>query len=168
MDDIIIGKVLRPKGIDGSLKIEPITKDINRFFALDRVFIDGVEFCIQKCNIYKGFVYLKLENIDDINGAEEYKNKLVKIGRENLIDLEDNEFLIADLLNMEVFDESGQIGYIEDVIQTGAADVYVVKTLDNKRILFPFLKKIINSVDIENKKMYLLSDRLNEVAVYED
>ena len=52
-----------------------------------------------------------------------------------------------------VGDDGNGYGSVCDVISTGANDVYVVKTPENKEILFPAIKECILQVDMEKKEI---------------
>ena len=42
---------------------------------------------------------------------------------------------------------------IIDIYNTGANDIYTVKTLEGKEVLLPAIKDVIKQVDIQNKKV---------------
>ena len=68
--------------------------------------------------------------------------------------LKKDEYFIADLIGVEVFDEKDEkLGALEDVMQTGANDVYVIRLSDGKELLLPAIKECILSVDVEEKRM---------------
>ena len=74
----------------------------------------------------------------------------MKVTRENAVALEEDEYYIADLLGLTIVDDSGvTIGTLENVIETGANDVYEVLTQDGGRILLPAIKECILDVDTE-------------------
>ena len=50
-------------------------------------------------------------------------------------------------------DEGEALGVIDDVLQTGANDVYVIKKNGSQDLLVPAIKACIKEVDIENQKM---------------
>ena len=64
--------------------------------------------------------------------------------------------------------EDGEVaGEVVDVLQHGAADVWVLDK-DRKQILFPALKRVFVSEDYEAKKIVVSRKAFYEVAVYED
>ena len=70
--------------------------------------------------------------------------------RENAVPLEENEYFIADLIGLSVTsDEGEELGVIDDVLQTGANDVYVVKKAGANDLLIPAIKDCILDVDVE-------------------
>ena len=97
------------------------------------------------------YIVYKKKSINDI---ERYKNKSLYVTRENAVRLRRNEYFIADLIDLSVFDEDEkQIGTLADVMQTGANDVYVINMTDGRELLLPAIKECILSVDMEERKM---------------
>ena len=53
---------------------------------------------------------------------------------------------------MQVFDENGNfVGVLQEVLLTGANDVYVVKPENREEILLPAIESVILDVDLEKK-----------------
>jgi 16S rRNA processing protein RimM len=76
------------------------------------------------------------------------------VTRENAVKLKKNEYFIADLIGLSVYDEDEQLlGTLSDVLQTGANDVYVVELAGGKEVLIPAIKQCILDVDIEGGRM---------------
>ena len=69
-------------------------------------------------------------------------------------ELQEDEFLTSDLKGLEVFDTEGvKLGVVTGVSENGATDLLSVKIRDNSTHLVPFVKELVPSVDIENKKI---------------
>ena len=76
------------------------------------------------------------------------------IDREDAVPLEEGEYFITDILGLKVVtDDDKELGTVKDVLQTGANDVYVIQTEDNKEVLIPAIKQCILGVNLENKEM---------------
>ena len=76
------------------------------------------------------------------------------VTRENAVRLRRNEYFIADLIDINVYNEDdGLLGVLTDVITTGANDVYEVRLEDGREVLIPAIKQCILEVDIEERKM---------------
>ena len=74
--------------------------------------------------------------------------------RENAQPLGEDEYYIADLIGMEVYLEDGShFGTLKDVMETGANDVYIIKTEEGKEVLIPAIYECILDVDVEAGKM---------------
>lgn len=151
-----VGVVANTHGIRGEVKVYPTTDDINRFKKLKKCILDtGKEYIdlnVESVKFFKNMVILKFKEYNNINDIECYKGKDILVSRDNAVKLEKGEYYIADILGAKVILEDGsEFGVLEDVMQTGANNVYVVKTLDNKEVLLPKIDECVKKLDIENK-----------------
>ena len=151
-----VGVIANTHGIRGEVKVYPTTDDINRFKKLKKCILDtGKEYIdlnVESVKFFKNMVILKFKAYNNINDIEWYKGKDILVSRDNAVKLEKGEYYIADILGAKVILEDGsEFGVLEDVMQTGANDVYVVKTLDNKEVLLPKIDECVKKLDIENK-----------------
>ena len=151
-----VGVLANTHGIRGEVKVYPTTDDINRFKKLKKCILDtGKEYIdlnVESVKFFKNMVILKFKEYNNINDIECYKGKDILVSRDNAVKLEKGEYYIADILGAKVILEDGsEFGVLEDVMQTGANDVYVVKTLDNKEVLLPKIDECVKKLDIENK-----------------
>ena len=161
MEDLLqVGVITTTHGIRGEVKVYPTTDDAHRFDYLECVLLDtGKELCeleIQRVKYFKQFVILKFRDVDNINDIEPYKGKSLYVTRDFAVPLEENEYYIADLIDMDVFLEDGSLfGTLKDVMETGANDVYVIHTTDKKEVLVPAIKDCVKEVDVEQNKMII-------------
>lgn len=155
MEDLLqVGIITGTHGLKGEVKVFPTTNDKERFLDLEDVLLDTgrelLELKVEYCKFFKKFVFVKFEGLDDINEVEQYKRCPLLVTRENAVELEEDEYFVADLLGMTIVDDSGvTIGKLENVIETGANDVYEVLTEDGGRILLPAIKECILDVDMD-------------------
>ena len=159
MEDLLsVGIITSTHGIRGEVKVFPTTDDVNRFKKLKAVILDAgkekLDLEIQQVKFFKNMVILKFKGIDNINDVEKYRQKTLYVTRENAVKLKKDEYFIADLIGLCVYDEDEiLLGKIEDVLVTGANDVYVVENDEGNQILIPAIKDCILDVDIEAQKM---------------
>ncbi len=162
MDNIFeIGVVAGTHGIRGNLKVFPTTSQPERFSLLKEVIVElrgrRDTYKIESVAYHKQFVLLKLSGINDMTEAEKYKRARLLIDEKYAIPLEEDEYYTRDLYDMEVYTEEGELlGVIDDVIETGANDVYSVRNMSEekaKNLLIPAIKQCIVNVDVKNKKM---------------
>ena len=108
-----IGQIVNTYGIKGFVKVQPFTDNIRRFEDLRQIYLQlkkGLEtFEIEEIKYHKQMVLLKLKGIDDINEAEKYRNCYLKIDRKDAVNLPEDTYFIADLLEMEVTTEEGEM-----------------------------------------------------------
>lgn len=149
-----IGQITKPHGVKGEVKVFSLTDSLEEFTALKKVYIDGMERKITSCKLQTDRAILKIEGIDSMDEAEKYRNKYLKIHREDAKELPEDSYYIADLIDCKVFDTEGEeLGAVYDVIETGSNDVYWVK--GKKEVLIPALKDIVVKVDIENNEIII-------------
>ena len=159
MEDLLrVGVIANTHGIRGEVKVFTTTDEKERFKDLKKVILDmGKEqrvLEIQSVRFFKNLVILKFKGIDNINDIEMYKGKDLLVTREDAVPLEEGEYFIADLLDLDVYsDEDEKIGVLYDVMQTGANDVYVVKTEEGKEILLPAIDECILDINLEESRM---------------
>lgn len=159
MDDMLrIGVIANTHGIKGEVKVFPTTDDVNRYKQLKEVILDtGKEHKkleIENIRFFKQMVIVKFKGIDTINDIEKYKGKDILVTREQAIPLEEDEYFIYDIIGATVVTEEGkEIGTLEEVLQTGANDVFVVTSLEGKELLFPVIQDCVREINIEEKKV---------------
>ena len=153
-----IGQIVNHFGIKGMVKINPFTNDISQFGELKSVLVEKngklLDIQIEEVKYSKNQILLKLKGIDTVEEAEKYRNCYIKIARENAKKLPKNTYFIADLLGLTVYtDENILLGKVEDIYNSGASDIYVVKSEDGKQILLPGIKDVIKQIDLEQEKI---------------
>lgn len=152
-----VGVISSTHGIRGEVKVFPTTDDPARFKKLKIVLLDTgkelTELEVQSVKFFKQFVILKFRGIDNINDIEIYKGKSLLVPREDAVELEENEYYIADLIGMEVVTDEGEFGILRDVMETGANEVYIIDSKKHGEVLIPAIRDCILDVDVENRRM---------------
>ena len=163
-DKIEVGKIVSTRGLDGTIKVNSgfLKQD---FKNLKTCFVEDVEYKIENYSGKKLCLFLKLENVNNVEEAEKLKNKKIFVNRENLI-LKNDEYLVDDLLNMQVFtDENVLIGKLISVENFGSKDIYTTKNNQTEHT-FCLIEGLIEIVDYENNKIILNSKKLSEVLIW--
>ena len=159
MQKFYLGKVVKPQGVKGELKIMPNVNNQNMIEDVKQIYFnnDNEAMDVVKIVYRLGFVYLTIKGIDDRNKAENYRNFKVYTLKSDIKTKQD-EFLTEDLIGLNVFDEDNVlIGTILEIENYGANDI--VKILEDKReYSVAFLKNIFVSITkqriILNRKKY--------------
>ncbi len=149
-----VGQIVNTHGIKGEVKVLCLTDNKENFKRYEKVLIDDEYYNILGVKFQKDRVILKLEGIDDIDTAETFKQKYLKISRENEPELDEDTFYVVDLIGCTVFDTNDkELGKIYDVIETKNNDVYWIR--EPKELLIPVLEDIVLDIDIEAKKIII-------------
>ena len=158
---ISVGKVLNFHGIKGDAKVGFSKNQEDFVTSLKEVFVEvGGKYLplkIERSSLHKNFVLMKFEGINSIDELLEFKGKLLFV-REDFVreTLDDDEFLIDELVGLSVYDElDRKLGFVVGVSNNGASDLLSVKTPSDRVCLVPFVKAIIRGVDIKNKKIVI-------------
>lgn len=164
---MLIGTIVKTVGLKGEMKVNPFSDDLKNLLKLKKVFIDDIEYKIISSRIAGNMWVISLNKIFSVEDAENFCGFEIYIERSDAKSLSEYEYYIADMKNCDVIIDGKNIGKVVNIDSFGAADVYTVKGIE-KMIMFPFLKKLIISVDLETKKITLDKQVFDEVAVYED
>ncbi len=169
-----IGRILKPQGIRGEVKVDPLTDDSSRFCVLKSVSVGNELKRIQSVRLSESdkFVYIKFVGVDDRNAAELLRGRFVSVDRASAVPLDAGEFFISDLIGASLAarydDAEKRIGTVTAVDSFGAADVISVECADGKDMSFAFLRSLEPLFDEANKVFSVDGKKLDEVAVYED
>ncbi|MEG1500132.1 MAG: ribosome maturation factor RimM [Clostridia bacterium] len=167
MDTFVIGKIIKAQGIRGELKIKPLIGDLSKFENLESVFIGdkNEKYSVKNLDIRFGFVYLSLFGIEDRNASEKLRGLTVSVAKEDFGQLKEDEFLIDDLIGLDVFDEKNNfVGKVEGIDQYGAADVVTIYA-DGRECRVPLIKSLFCKVDIADGKIFVDRDLFDEVKL---
>ncbi len=161
---LTVGRVLKPQGIRGEVKVQAFTDSAEDFSGIRRVYIDGTEYRVLSARFAQGVVFLALRGIADRNAAELLRGREVLVPRDEAPALEEGVYYIADLLGSEVVTETGEaLGTLKDV-RKASTDIYTLER-EGKEIMFPVAEGVVLSVEPENMRIIVDKKRYEEVAV---
>ncbi|MBR1753230.1 16S rRNA processing protein RimM [bacterium] len=161
MKYISIGKILNFHGIKGEAKIGYSKSQAEFLSTLKSVLIkiDSTyeTLTISSCKFNKNFAIMKFKEINSINDIIPYKGQLLYVEQTSLKEkLSDDEFLIEDLVGLDVYNQSDEkVGIVIGISNNGTNDYLNIKTKTKRTSLVPFIKELVPSVDIENKKVII-------------
>ncbi len=146
------GKIINKRGIGGELKVECYCDSISSIDSAKVLYGDEngtASYNVISIKNYKGFLYIKLEGIDSAEKADEMRNKLLYVSRQD-IKKQDGSVFIADIIGLDVIDaDSGKVyGKIADVTNYGASDIYTIEC-EKETYMLPAIKDIVISIDTE-------------------
>jgi len=155
-----VGRIVRPHGIRGELKVVSLTgwpEQFNQYRTLyvERPDGNGEWFAVERSRLQGERIILKLSGIDDREKAESFRGSFLKIQKEENSFLPEGTYYVSDLLGLEVCTNEGErIGSLVDVMKMPAQDVYVVD-MGGREILIPAVKVFIKKVDIQGGRILI-------------
>ena len=169
---MMVGEVLRPQGVRGEAKVRAFASDPDDFMRWKTLYLkkdDSYAPIGARCSrVHDGFAYITLEGCANPEDVEKLRGTELYIDRDHAAELGEGEVYIADLLGCTAVDEQGnEIGVLKDVLQHGPVDVYVFKTKKGT-MMAPAVLKAFPEVDVEARVIRVDSERLAEVAVFEN
>ena len=103
-----------------------------------------------KAQPYRKNCGYKAKGYDDIR-SESQRGSYLVVDRANLAKLEEGHFFVFDIIGCKVLTTDGEaIGEVEDVLSSGANDLYVVKR-EKGEVLIPAVKEMVKDIDIAKK-----------------
>ena len=169
---LMIGEVLKPQGVRGEVKVKPYAADLEAFHDWKTLYLhDGASYQPIKAlcsRVHDGFAYVTLGECKTMDDAEKLRGQKLYIDRAHALTLAEDEVYISDLIGCAAVDETGaSLGKLTDVLQHGAVDVYVFQS-DKGEWMAPALKAVFPAVDVQNRVIRVVREKLDEVAVYNE
>jgi 16S rRNA processing protein RimM len=149
--EVVIGKVVGAFGLKGTLKIWPDTDFPERFDPGRSLLIEGTPYEILETRWHKLQARVRVKGITKIDQAEAMVGKSVSVPADDLPELREDEYMVGDLIGLEVFNEDGaKLGILEDVVKGAAQDLY-----DVSGVLVPAVKEFVIDIDIEKRRIVI-------------
>ena len=166
-----VGLIVRPHGVHGAIKMQPLSDIQERFRMLDDAYLEQngvyVPVKVSDVGVGEGSIYASLSCCTSREEAEKLRGTYLCVDRAHAVKLPEGMYFISDLIGCAVSDSAGRpLGLLTDVLETGANDVYVIE--GEKKLLIPALKKLLLSVDTVAGSIVLDEAVLEEVALYAD
>ncbi|NJL92570.1 MAG: 16S rRNA processing protein RimM [Anaerolineae bacterium] len=161
---LVVGKVLRPHGVRGELRLQVLTSYPERLKHLATALLvrdvdapdDAQRYPVERARLHQEFAILKLEGIEDRESAETLRNYLLAVPLDEAVPLEPEEFYVFQLIGLEmVTDADLVLGTVTDILETGANDVYVVHSERYGELLIPAIEPVIQKIDLENRRIII-------------
>ncbi len=153
--------MLAPFGLKGELKVQPLTDNERRFTPKSRVWAGRQPVTVATSRRAQRFVYLTLKGFPDRASVEKFRHALLQVPEASLPNLPEGEYYRFQLIGLTVVDRAGrELGTLAEVIETGANDVYRVRTpgrggspTAGADILLPATDDVIIEVDLAAKRL---------------
>ncbi len=165
MQFVCVGKIIKPQGIKGEVKILPLIDIPAIFNGKHFLYIEKRETPLKSASYRLGYAYVLFEEITDRNVAEKYRNMKVYITKEEFEKLSVDDFLIEDLIGTLIYDENNEyVGQIMNVTNYGFDDILIIKE-DNHFYEVPFKKAIFKQ---DGKRIYAIRNEYNGAKVSQE
>ena len=157
---LLMGRVIRPHGLEGLLRIESYAQSEESFLSAGVVFLqmhsaEPWEYVVTSVRPHKKAHLLKLEGVDSIEEAEALRDAKILIRREALSREHEDEYFWHELIGLEVYVSGGAyVGKITYILPTGSNDIYVVQE-GEREVSIPAIYDVIQEIDLTKKRMII-------------
>ncbi len=160
MKTIVIGKILRPIGLKGIVSAQIFSKGkVGKLQGL-HVYLDQNIAVIQSAiSVRRGYARIKFRGIETIEQAESLRNLHITALRKDIIAIYKGIYQPWDIIGISAYNQQGEeLGIVDQIIETGSNDVYLILHPEGKHILAPAISRSVISIDVEAKKMVLVQE----------
>lgn len=145
---------MAPFGLKGEMKVQSLTDNARRFAPKSKLFAGQQPVTVQTSREAGGFLYLTFKGFPDRTSVDKFRHALLQIPETELPPLAEGEYYRFQIIGLRVVGSDGTaIGVVEEVLETGANDVYRIRTPDGGELLLPALDDVVLSIDLKKQEM---------------
>ena len=150
----------KPHGVRGEVRIVAPAGDLAWWKSLSAVSLrrkDGTEFPVELASARSAgeTILVSFKGYESRSAVETLRRAAIRVPSEKLPSLPDGVYYHSDILGLSVETEDGVVlGRVEEIIETGANDVYVVRG-GGRETLVPAIRQVIVLVEPERGRMVI-------------
>jgi 16S rRNA processing protein RimM len=158
---ISVARIVRPQGRRGEVIADLLTDFPDRFARLGEITVrlSTGEISILKLEsswLHKGRVVFKFGGYEEIAQAEELRDALVLVKRDQLVELPVDTYYDFDLVDCEVITKAARpIGRVTGIQRYGAAPLLAVQDDEKREHLIPLTLNICVEIDVACKRIVI-------------
>jgi 16S rRNA processing protein RimM len=160
MEWLYVGKIANTHGLKGELKLLAATDfPAERFKKGETLYLDvdgkKLPFEVTTYRPHKQFHLVTFKGLENINLVEKYKGMKLYVHVEHVHELTEHEFYYHEIIGCEAVVDGEVIGVVDDIFETGANDVWVIKRPGKSDALIPYIESVVNDIDVEAKRVVI-------------
>ncbi len=153
---LAVGRVRKPHGLHGEVSLQVLTDFPERLEPGTTVYLgdDRRPVTIQAIRGQGKHTLVTFAGISSRDAAGSLRNLWVAVLSDDRPALPEGDYYHHEMIGLQVQERGGQpLGIVQDILVTGANDVYVVRPEDGGEILIPALDSVILEVNLPEKRM---------------
>ena len=153
MDLYLTGVILKPRGLQGEVKVEIVTDFPESFLSRREYFagksVDAVErLVVKKASLSAGFAWLFFDGVESVEDAEALTGWRLFVSEEQLLPQPKNRAYLHEIIGMKVLDRHHrEVGVVTNVIRMPANEVYEVQ-IGGKKVLLPAIDEFVDEFNL--------------------
>lgn len=165
---LVIGFFHRPHGVSGEILLDVLTDFQDRLQSGIQIYV-GEKYLPMIITSVRGHskgLLITLDGIDDREAVGKLRNQYVYVLAVDRPSLPEGKYYHHQLIGLSVVDKNGtSLGKLTEILETGANDVYVVRSESGKEILLPAIPSVVLDVNQAQGRMrvHLLPGLIDEM-----
>jgi len=155
----LIAEIVSVYALDGSVVLKSFSDFEDRFFNLQKVYIDFFgnlkELNIESVEKIDSSLIIKFKRFNNVEDVHDFLGKKLYINSSKSFDLSDDMFFIHDLIGCKVIKNNKFFGKLIDVIIIPENNIYLIENNKGQQVMIPAVKKYFSEIDIKNKTLIL-------------
>jgi 16S rRNA processing protein RimM len=157
-----VGQVTAAFGVDGAVKVYPLTDFGDRFSKGSKLMLEGAERAVEWSRPATGGLVVKLRGIDNRTVAEMFRGRYLEIREDAERPAGEGRFYHHQLIGLAVATASGRaMGCIEEVLERPANDVWISREGSIEHLI-PATRDAVVKVDLDARQV-VVADWLLQV-----
>lgn len=162
---VVVGRIGRAHGVHGEVRVEPLTDYPELRFARGSNLLIGHQgggaprrATVVSSRPHRSVLLVRFDIAEHREAAQALTGSEVLVAIDEVYDPGPDAFYEYELVGLEVFTIGGvRLGVVETLIETGAADVLVIASVDeagvSREILVPLIGDVIQEIAIEHSRI---------------
>ena len=153
---LVVGYLRRAHGLRGEMLMDILTDFPDRITQGKKIYLGEThrEMTIRSIRPNNKVLLIAFEGFDTPENAGTLRNQNVYVRTDQVPPLPEGEYYHHELLGLKVVDESGKyLGILDEILETGANDVYVIKDETGHEILIPAVPDYVKNINLEVKEI---------------
>ena len=150
------GKITGTHGLKGEVRVQSWADSPEFMTQFRELYLDrgAKKIEITAARVHKNMLIMKIRGIDSMDEADKLREKVLYISRDD-VELDEGTYFIQDLIGLNVVDDDTgeRIGRLDDVSETGANDVYHIRTDDGRVYLIPAVPDVVRDISVDDGVM---------------
>lgn len=156
---VAVGRVLRPHGVRGELKVEVWSDVDGRFDAGNELFLNlqgrSRRIRIESVRPERGHLLVRISGIDDRDAAEEARNARFEVDASDVPEPPEGFYYHFQLVGCACHEEeAGELGTVAEVVEDGGGFLLRAEK-DGQSVLIPFVDAFLSNVDVVGRRIDL-------------
>lgn len=160
-----IGRVARAHGLKGELRVELHFDGSDALEHVETLQLadkpdspsGARSYVVEWARAVPKAYLVKLQGVDERNGAEALRGRSVWVARAELPAPDDSEYYLVDLIGAKVTGPDGEIGTVIEIATHPSVDALLIKTSDGRTLEQPLVPDWIARVSVADKLVELAS-----------